>query len=308
MYPCITDGSRTKPLHRLSPSYYSVPSTKLRNVICVLCKSKFYVPDLCVKIVTDLSNLNLNGSISKGTLIPLLLDCGHPICNKCINVKCVNLKQCPKCDKIIENRKSLHPLNLYALGLIISSYHRPLENDEEFLFCHKLSSQLRQIAKKGNCHECGNQANVKCPQCMALYCYSCYSKIHGRALQNHTQIPICDGNSNSPAAMLNSCSPTCSETLSYFCNDCNVACCSNCTLCSHKLHNYVPLAEKNQTLIPKFTQIYEHIGETLQRVHQTKETFNKVLGTCRKINIWSFSDIQFEHIAYYFNVVFLNSF
>lgn len=105
--------------------------------------------DFCVKIVTDLSNLNLNGSISKGTLVPLLLDCGHPICNKCINIKCVNLNKCPKCDKIVKNCKSLLPLNLYALGLIISSYHRPLENDEEFLFCHKLSSQLRQIAKKG---------------------------------------------------------------------------------------------------------------------------------------------------------------
>ncbi|XP_011052931.1 PREDICTED: RING finger protein 17-like isoform X2 [Acromyrmex echinatior] len=263
MYPCISERSCTKPLHRLSPSNYSVPSTKLRNVICVLCKSKFCVPDL--------SNLNLNGSISRGTLIPLLLDCGHPICNKCINVKFANLKKCPKCDKIIENCKSLRPLNLHALGLIISSYHRPLENDEEFLFCHKLSSQLRQITKKGSCHECGNQANVKCPQCMALYCYSCYSKIHGRALQNHTQIPICDGSSNSPASILNSCSSTCSEALSYFCNDCNVACCSNCTLCSHKLHNYVSLSEKNQTLIPEFNEIYEHIEETLQRVYQTKE-------------------------------------
>jgi len=105
--------------------------------------------NLCVKIVTDLSNLNFNGSISRGTLIPLLLDCGHPICNKCINVKFVNLKTCPKCNKIVENCKSLRPLNLHALGLIISSYHRPLENDEEFLFCHKLSSQLHQITKKG---------------------------------------------------------------------------------------------------------------------------------------------------------------
>jgi len=104
-----------------------------------------------VKIVTDLSNLNLNGSISKGTSIPLLLDCGHPICNKCINK---TIKNCPLCNKIISvnnlNNKFLLPLNLYALGLIISSYHRPLENDdEEFLFCHKLSSQLRQITKQG---------------------------------------------------------------------------------------------------------------------------------------------------------------
>lgn len=122
-------------------------------------------------------------------------------------------------------------------------------------------------------------------------------QIHGRALQNHTQIPINDGSSNSPAAMLNSCSSTCSETLSYFCNDCNVACCSNCTLCSHKLHNFISLLEKvssvaqiirnllyiirgnlndffnwqNRTLIPQFNKTYMHIEETLLRVCQTKE-------------------------------------
>lgn len=46
--------------------------------------------------------------------------------------------------------QTLLPLNLYALGLIISSYHRPLHiDDDEFLFHHKLSTQSREIANKG---------------------------------------------------------------------------------------------------------------------------------------------------------------
>ncbi|EFN63919.1 hypothetical protein EAG_03015 [Camponotus floridanus] len=167
MYPYIRDVSRAEASRVKSPPSYSIPSTRLKNVTCVACKHKFYVP--------------------------------------------------------------------------------------------------------GCCYECGNQANVNCPQCLALYCHCCYSKIHGRALQSHTQVPIYEGDPNTPAAILNSCSPTCHETLNYFCNDCNVACCSNCTLRSHKMHDFVELSEKNQTLLPEFNQVYTNIEETLLRVSQTKK-------------------------------------
>lgn len=45
MYPCIGEISRvmTPNESRSLPPFYKVPSTKLRNVLCVLCKSKFYV-------------------------------------------------------------------------------------------------------------------------------------------------------------------------------------------------------------------------------------------------------------------------
>ncbi|XP_071556036.1 RING finger protein 17 isoform X2 [Temnothorax nylanderi] len=296
MYTSVAEMSRAKASNnRLSPSWFRVPGTKLRNVVCVLCRSKFYVPDLS----------NLNGLILKGTLIPLLLECGHPICNKCNQRE--RLKTCPSCKTDLDNGfKRLLPLNLYTLGLIVSSYHRPLENDdEEFRFCHKLSSQLRQIAKQGCCHECGNQANVNCPQCMVLYCYCCYSKIHGRALQNHIQIPIHDGGPGSPADMLNSCSPTCSEMLGYFCNDCSVACCSNCTLLLHKLHNFVALSEKNQTLLPEFNETYMHIEETLLRVCQTKEKIKSAItsNTYKVQNSEIIEASVAQHFAYLHGVL-----
>jgi len=95
--------------------------------------------------------LNLNGLILKGPNIPLLLDCGHPICNKCIET--VNPVNCPDCNEAIvnyDNQKPLFPLNLYTLGLITSSYHNLLENeDDEFQFCHTLSGQMRNIMKQG---------------------------------------------------------------------------------------------------------------------------------------------------------------
>lgn len=48
MYPSIAKISHAKMLHD-KPSCYRVPDTKLRNVICIFCKSKFYVPGKCRK-------------------------------------------------------------------------------------------------------------------------------------------------------------------------------------------------------------------------------------------------------------------
>ncbi|XP_012527118.1 RING finger protein 17 isoform X2 [Monomorium pharaonis] len=301
MYPCIADVSRRKTSRdRLSsPRDYRVPSTKLRNVICVVCRCKFYV--------SDVSNLNnLNGSISKGTLVPLLLDCGHPICNKC-NRK-IKIRSCIPCNKIFldNNVQGLLPLNLYALGLIISSYHRPLQiDDDEFSFCHKLSVQLREVANTGCCHECGNRANVKCPQCMVLYCHCCYLKIHGRALQSHTKIPISEEDSNNPAALLNSCSSTCTEMLSRFCNDCNVAGCSNCFFNSHKLHDHVSLSVKNQTMIDEFNETYMNIEDTLLRVCETKEKVNSAIisNTYNLQNSEAIEASIAQHFAYLHGVL-----
>ncbi|KAL0123514.1 hypothetical protein PUN28_005788 [Cardiocondyla obscurior] len=254
---------------RQAPPCYRVPDIKLRNVICVCCKKKFYVPDLS----------NLNGMTNE-TLIPLLLDCGHPICDKCISIKII--KKCPSCNKnVVINNQNFHlPLNIYGLGLIISSNNRFLEyDDEQFLFCPNSCSQTRQISKQGNCHECGTQANINCPQCMVLYCYDCYSKIHGKALQNHTQIPIYDGTLSNPGVIFSRCSSKCSEMLKYFCKDCNMACCSNCTLCSHKMHDYVPISQKNETLLPELNETFVQIEETLLRVCETKEKIKSAISS-----------------------------
>lgn len=90
-------------------------------------------------------------SVQKGIYVPLLLECGHPVCNKCAKIE--KIGNCSECNKSIEddsNRESLLPLNLYTLGLIVSSYNRPLDtDDEDFLFCHRLSTHLRQISKQG---------------------------------------------------------------------------------------------------------------------------------------------------------------
>ncbi|XP_026826166.1 RING finger protein 17 isoform X3 [Ooceraea biroi] len=239
--------------------------------------------------------LGLKGLLAKKAQLPLLLNCGHSICSKC--VKSRSFTNCDLCKKRIvittrDKQEHVLPLNLYALGLIVSSYHRPLTNeDEDFVFYHRMSTRLRQISKKGSCHECGKQANVKCLQCTALYCFLCYSKIHGRALQNHTHISITEGSADSPAGILNSCSPKCSEPLSYYCSDCNVAACSNCTLHLHKLHNFVTLAEKNEALLSEFDQVYENLEETLLRVGEAREKVKSAL-TSNTYKLQNIEDVE----------------
>ncbi|XP_011695904.1 PREDICTED: RING finger protein 17 isoform X2 [Wasmannia auropunctata] len=77
--------------------------------------------------------------------------------------------------------------------------------------------------------------------------------------------------------MLNSCAPTCTDALSYYCNDCNVACCSNCILRSHKMHIFETLLEKNETLAFEFNEICMHIEETLMQIRQTKEKIKSAI-------------------------------
>lgn len=44
MYPYVRDVSRAKASRVKSPPSYNIPSTRPKNVICVACKHKFYVP------------------------------------------------------------------------------------------------------------------------------------------------------------------------------------------------------------------------------------------------------------------------
>ncbi|XP_019698156.1 RING finger protein 17 isoform X2 [Harpegnathos saltator] len=215
-------------------------------------------------------------SLLIGNLIPLLLSCGHPVCTGCVKKKII---YCSSCNKDIQDNtiKKL-PLNLYTLGLLISSSQRPMEtNDEDFVFCHTVALKLRQIKSQGFCYECGTSASIKCVQCMVLFCSCCYSKIHGKALQNHTQISLVKEEYDSFCTITNNCSSTCSEALSYFCNDCGTSGCSNCMLLKHKMHDYVTLKEKNKEMIPEFNEVNQKIMVNLQRINQTRKKLKSTL-------------------------------
>lgn len=87
----------------------------------------------------------MNKPIISGSLIPLLLPCGHSTCSGCVKK---TLTRCLVCDKKWENVQKL-PMNLFILGLLISSSHRILENDDQdFGFCQTVTRRS-QIKHQG---------------------------------------------------------------------------------------------------------------------------------------------------------------
>ncbi|XP_076395885.1 protein meiotic P26-like isoform X4 [Megachile rotundata] len=236
---------------------YTFPTTKLRNVFCTYCKHQFFLREF----------VPLRG------LVPLLLDCGHVICDRCAKLSIP--KPCPLCNVISQsedNKKISLPLNMYALGLMVISHNRPVDTDDsEISFSKSIPSKLKEQSEKGLCHECGLQAVLKCPQCIALYCYICYGKIHGKALQSHSKIMLSEGIHDSSFTVENTCSNQCTEPLGYYCENCEIAGCSHCMLHLHKKHNYKTLLAKNEEFLPEYYSVVKRVTENLQRIHQSQK-------------------------------------
>ncbi|XP_076766706.1 tudor domain-containing protein qin [Xylocopa sonorina] len=236
---------------------FSLPPTKLRNVSCVQCKHQFFLREF----------VPLRG------VIPLLLQCGHVICDKCATLFLD--RPCPLCNIISQSEDDQTvslPLHIYALGLMIVSHNRPIDIDDlDISFAKSVNSGIKQHSMKGFCYECENQATIQCPQCNVLFCHICYAKIHGRALQNHSKIMLAESDNENSFIVRNICSEMCNEPLGYYCEDCDIAACSHCMLDLHKKHNYQPLVKKNQELLVELYQMLDYVYENLQRVQQAQK-------------------------------------
>ncbi|XP_053997155.1 uncharacterized protein LOC128886369 isoform X1 [Hylaeus anthracinus] len=242
---------------------YVFPPQKLRYVYCLECKHQFF----------------LQGFVPLNGIVPLLLKCGHVICDKC-GSKGFN-KPCPICKTVLQskdNQNFLLPVNMYALGLMVVSHNRPVDlDDSNICFYKSATSKLKKQSVQGLCHECGFHATVRCPQCIALYCHKCYFKIHGRALQSHTKIILSEEMNENSFTIQTTCSDRCVEPLGYYCEDCEIAVCSHCMLRLHTKHNYAPLINKNKELIPQFYEVSERIAENLQRIRQAQKKLKSII-------------------------------
>ncbi|XP_046142311.1 tudor domain-containing protein 1 isoform X1 [Osmia bicornis bicornis] len=243
--------------------YYSSPTTKLRNVPCTYCKHQFFLQEF----------------VPMRGLVPLLLECGHVMCDKCAKLSI--REPCPLCNtvpQLDDDQKLSLPLNMYVLGLMVISHNRSVQmDDSDISFSKSISSKSKaKQSLRDLCHECGIQASIKCQQCNALFCILCYSKIHGKALQSHTKIMLTDNSNDNCFSVQNTCSEECTEPLGYYCEDCEVAGCSHCLLHLHKKHNYKTLLEKNKVLLPKFFDVSKCVTENLQRIRQAQKKLSRI--------------------------------
>ncbi|XP_043590614.1 RING finger protein 17 isoform X1 [Bombus pyrosoma] len=270
---------------------YNFPPTKLRNVFCTQCKHQFFFEAFVPM---------------RGT-IPLLLDCGHIICDKC--AKSFVNQSCPICNIISEydnNNIPQLPLNIYALGLMVMSHNRPINRDEQDISFFKPStSKSKQQGIQGLCSECGIQATLKCQQCNVLFCHICYSKIHGKALQNHSKVMLTEENSENSFILRNTCSEQCLERIGYYCENCDIAACSHCMIQLHKKHNYFPLSQQNNKLMTQFYNVFDRVSENLKRVQQVQKKLISVSSTSVEEiqNIASIEATVTQHFAYLHGVL-----
>lgn len=79
-------------------------------------------------------------------LVPLLLECGHVMCDKCAKLSI--REPCPICNNVSQledDQKVSLPLNMYVLGLMVISHNRPVDmDDSDISFSKSISSKAKQ--------------------------------------------------------------------------------------------------------------------------------------------------------------------
>ncbi|KAI4497677.1 hypothetical protein M0802_007217 [Mischocyttarus mexicanus] len=226
---------------------------RLEHLLCTVCKRQFpesntvYVP---------------------GNLIPLVMSCGHLICNKCDHLN--STKRCFLCKDITEfdkNNSEILPLHEHAVGRAFllkyaSNFKEPYFNTSD---CKLQNGH----PVKANCYQCEYDASLYCKECNEFLCESCSSKKHGETLLDHIVIRF-NGSEGQLITTISSCDNGCSQDTRFYCCKCELNLCLHCFR-SHIQHEHFTIEERNYTLLESFLKEYRKIEENKQRIHQAIE-------------------------------------
>lgn len=96
MYPCIANTSRVDTSYNRSSPCYIVPSTKLKNVVCIFCKSKFYVPgnSVCSWLLLWRRDVALSIRIPAFRRFCWRCNCVFKICPNVLSPMCKSRERC----------------------------------------------------------------------------------------------------------------------------------------------------------------------------------------------------------------------
>ncbi|XP_046594753.1 RING finger protein 17 [Neodiprion lecontei] len=244
---------------------HSILQTKLKYSTCANCKHTF----------------SFRGTHQFRGKTPLLLQCGHAICEIC--VKTCTTKMCGICGTIFQpntNEQANFSPNLYTLGLITASQSAGLNCVEPNITFQQSAAARHKKSLSENiehCSECGLKADFRCRQCNVFFCNLCYTKIHGRALQSHQKVSLIEDSHDFWKLLSNECHVHPKESVQFHCQKCNVSACTHCLLLSHRDHSIVTQSEKNQELKPQLQDVIEKLTEMLLRVKQTEKKLSKPL-------------------------------
>ncbi|GAB1609944.1 finger 17 isoform X2 [Argonauta hians] len=193
---------------------------------------------------------------------PLLLSCGHTLCEACAH-KLTSKKKlgCPKCkqkthvDKKEGSVKAL-PQDIYISGLLAlhrdTLFQREFKNSISYSRTKAVEKTKTDAVSAVSCFECHTvPADVQCSQCDVPMCESCFRKVHANsvALKLHKAVPLGLKLSAVPEDVA-TCSSHKNRTLEYYCQDDRVSICPLCVIVGdHKGHAVVPLENNNEVLL-----------------------------------------------------------
>ncbi|XP_043464872.1 RING finger protein 17 [Leptopilina heterotoma] len=249
------------------PIVFSYPEIKTKNFSCVQCKHQFSSKE--------------NNFYKKESRVPLLLPCGHTVCDYCHQTNS-NLT-CNACEQPqLKTENSEKPnlfIDVYTLGAINLSQNRSGNiNDPDLHFYQSTGSKIRQTLAQDLCSECMHRAVLKCVECNVLLCDSCFAKLHGRALENHCKVTISNKQDTFDISSYTKCAQHDQKPFFTYCQECCVVSCSVCLLELHNGHTFESIAARNESLKEDFDQAYKKIAETLQRVHHTQKKTQRYIN------------------------------
>lgn len=232
-----------------------------------------------------------------GPKSPLLLHCGHSVCESCIRSILRNKDAqlvCRTCSEVSEITSPVEdfalreefPLNLYLLGKI--QFQAVMRNDDSMItFKRNKQSQNSSAldpSRKDMCCECNRiTADARCQQCNVIYCNLCFDKVHraAKSLQMHKKEPLSQINKTG-TEMAEFCSKHGDQKLEFYCPNCDTIVCAYCVISDHMNHGAISLKEKNAGLREELIKSLDEAAEVLRRLQFTQK---KAVTSCKKTDV-----------------------
>ncbi|XP_070576180.1 uncharacterized protein [Ptychodera flava] len=244
---------------------------------------------------------------------PLLLQCGHTFCKKCLQDLLSKSPQLNRSNDAVSNRRSTCEIDAVSLsedkigeprdgeatqsidntGFRCPTCRRQFDPNlgnlvrnlllESIVECFKEQKQTRQSKTTIVCDVCsdadGRQATTKCLQCKVLYCEQCLGLCHPNkgVFTRHTLVSVSnDGGHPFAKERLVNCHIHNDEKLKLYCEQCNVPICYVCDRTgSHQGHEVIES-------IDAYRNIRAKIDDDLSALVNMKEAIEKFVTTLQE--------------------------
>lgn len=235
-----------------------------------------------------------------GPKSPLLLHCGHSMCESCIRSILRNkdaelvCRTCSEVSEITSTVESLDtlreefPLNLYLLGKI--QFQSVMMKSDDSMISFKKNKQGQSgsaldPSRKDMCYECGRiTADTRCQQCNVIYCNLCFDKVHrsAKSLQMHKKEPLSLINKNGTDVVVEFCQNHGDQKLEFYCPHCVTIVCAYCVISDHMNHGAISMKEKNASLREELNKSLDEATEVLRRLQFTQK---KAVTSSKKTDV-----------------------